>query len=207
MATKEKDKATTVKLGAEKGKPVRFSHLHVFTPHRNTESDKDEYSVQLWIPKENEADVAAIKAAIAEQIALYTKSEGKPGQKFHNPLKDGDTLTDKRGNPKPVPGHWVLGAKTAAFEKDGTPTEPPGVVGTERDENGRLKPLTSKQVKSGDWGRASVNLKYFVKGDCGVGAYLNSIQKTKDGEPLGGRRSAADEFDDYEDDDEEDPLG
>lgn len=206
MATKEKDKATTVRVGAVKGKPVRFSHLHVFAPHTNTESGKQEYSVQLWIPKENTEDVAACEAAIKEQVELYKKAEGDLGKDFHYPLKDGDKLTDKKGRSKTVPGHWVISAKTAAFEKDGSPVEPPGVVGTERDANGRLKPITSKQVKSGDWGAVSINFKYFPKGDGGVGVYLNSLQKRKDGEPLGGRRSAADEFADYEDEDEEDPL-
>ena len=200
----EKPKGTTVRLGVEKGKPVRFSHLHVFKPHLNTESNKEEYSVQLWIPKENKADYEAVSAAFEEQKALYVKHEGKPGPEFHNPIKDGDKITDKKGNPKPVPGMWVVGAKTAAYEADGTEVPAPQVVGTKRDEKGALKLLTSAQVKSGDWGRASINFKFFPKGKGGVGVYLNSLQKTKDGEALGGgRRSAADEFADFEDDDQD----
>ena len=200
----EKPQATTVRVGAEKGKPVRFSHLHVFKPHLNTESNKEEYSVQLWIPKENAADYAAIKAAFDEQKALYVKHEGKPGPEFHSPIKDGDKITDKKGNPKPVPGMWVVGAKTAAYDLDGTALAAPQVVGTERDEKGALKLLTSSQVKSGDWGRASINFKFYPKGKGGVGVYLNSLQKVRDGEALGGgRRSAADEFADFEDDDED----
>lgn len=202
MAT-EKPKATNVLLGREKGKPVRFSHLHVFKPHLNTESNKEEYSVQLWIPKENKADYDAVLAAFDEQKALYIKHEGKPGPEFHNPIKDGDKITDKRGNPKPVPGVWVVSAKTAAYDQDGSLVDPPQVAGTERDEKGALKLLTSSQVKSGDWGRASINLKFFPKGKGGVGVYLNSLQKVRDGEALGGgRRSAADEFADFEDDDD-----
>lgn len=200
----EKPKATNVLLGREKGKPVRFSHLHVFKPHLNTESNNEEYSVQLWIPKENKVDYQAAVDAFEEQKALYVKHEGKPGPEFHSPIKDGDKITDKKGNAKPVPGVWVIGAKTAAYEKDGTAVDPPQVAGTERDEKGQLKLLTSAQVKSGDWGRASINFKFFPKGKGGVGVYLNSLQKTKDGEPLaGGRRSAATEFADFEDDDED----
>lgn len=203
----EKPKASNVKLGTEKGKPVRFSHLHVFKPHLNTESNKEEYSVQLWIPKENVADKAALDAAFDEQKGLYTKHEGKPGPEFHNPIKDGDKITDKKGNPKPVPGMWVVGAKTAAYEQDGTLVDPPQVVGTERDEKGALKLLSSSQVKSGDWGRASINFKFFGKGKGGVGVYLNSLQKVRDGEALGGgRRNAADEFADFDDEDD-DVLG
>lgn len=202
----EKPQATNVKLGTEKGKPVRFSHLHVFKPHLNTESNKEEYSVQLWIPKENKADYDALVAAFNEQKAQYVKHEGKPGPEFHSPIKDGDKITDKKGNPKPVPGMWVVGAKTAAYDTDGSLIDPPQVVGTERDERGNLKILGSSQVKSGDYGRASINLKFFGKGKGGVGVYLNSLQKVRDGEALAGRRSAADEFADFDDADE-DPLG
>lgn len=206
MAT-EKPKATNVLLGREKGKHVRFSHLHVFKPHLNTESNKEEYSVQLWIPKENKLDYQAAVDAFEEQKAQYVKHEGKPGPEFHYPIKDGDRITDKRGNAKPVPGMWVISAKTAAYDNDGTLTAPPEVVGTERDEKGDPKPLTSNQVKSGDWGRASINLKFFVKGKGGVGVYLNTLQKTRDGEALGGgRQSAAVAFADFEDEDE-DVLG
>ena len=205
MAT-EKPKASPVRVGVEKGKPVRFSHLHAHKPHLNTESNKEEYSVQLWIPKDNAVDYKAISDAYEEQKALYIKHEGKPGPEFHNPIKDGDKLTDKRGQAKPVPGMWVVSAKTAAYDLDGSPIDPPQVVGTERGEDGQLKLLGASQVKSGDWGRASINFKFFPKGRGGVGVYLNSLQKTRDGEALGGgRRSAAQEFADYED--EDDVLG
>lgn len=206
----EKPKATTVHVGIAKGKDgkkrlVRFSHLHVHSAHLNQESKKLEYSVQLWIPKANVEDKAALDQAYAEQLALYKKQDGEPGPEFHNPIKDGDTLKDKKGKPKPVPGHWVVGAKTLAKNKDGSDNPPPEVVGTERDANGELKKLTASQVKSGDWGRASINLKFFTEGKGGIGVYLNSLQKVQDGDPLGGRRSATQEFGDY--DDEDDPLG
>lgn len=206
MASSDKFKATQVRVGVAKGKPVRFSHLHVFKPHLNKESKKDEYSVQLLIPKENTEDKAALDAAYAEQLAAYKKVDGEPGPAFHNPIKDGDTLTDKKGKPKKIPGFWVVSAKTSAKEDDGTIKDPPGVVGTTRDAAGELLPLTEKQIKSGDWGRASINLKFYTKGDAGVGVYLNSLQMTRVGESLGSRKSAAEEFGDYDDEDE-DVLG
>lgn len=207
MAVLDKPKASTVMLGATKGKPVRFSYLHVFKPHLNTESNKTEYSTQILIPKDNVEDKAALDKAYAEQVAAYKVKDGEPGPKFHNPIKDGDKLTDKKGKPKPIPGFWVVGAKKQATDKDGQPEPPPGVVGTERNAVGELLPLTSAQIKSGDWGRVSINQMFFTKGDSGVGVYLNNLQKTRTGEPLGSRKSANDEFGDYEDEDEEDPLG
>lgn len=206
MATSEKLKASPVRLGTTKGKPVRFSHLHVFKPHMNTQSKKEEYSVQLLIPKDNVEDKAAMDAAYTEQLAAYKKVDGDPGKEFHHPIKDGDTLTDQKGKAKPIPGFWVISAKTAAKEDDGTVKEPPGVVGTERDAKGELIPLTSSQIKSGDWGRASINFKFFTKGKGGIGVYLNSLQKTRVGEALGSRKSASEEFGDYDDEDE-DVLG
>lgn len=50
----------------------------------------------------------------------------------------------------------------------------------------------------------SVNLKFFVEGKGGIGVYLNNLQKVQDGDPLGSRRTASQEFEDY--DDEDDPL-
>jgi hypothetical protein len=205
MAT-EKAKATTVHLGTEKGKLVRFSHLHVFKPHLNQESKKHEFSVQLLIPKANTKDYETARRAFDEQLAAYRKVDGDPGPDFHDPIKDGDKLTDKKGRPKPIPGFWVIGAKTAAFEEDGTAKQPPEFVGIERDEKGNLKPISERQVKSGDWGRVSVNFSFYTKGDAGVGVYLNSLQKVRDGEALSSRKSATDEFGDYDDDDGVDPL-
>jgi hypothetical protein len=203
MAT-DKIPPSNVKLGTKAGKPVRFSHLHVFKPHLNTQSKKLEYSTQVWIPKTNVEDYKALCAARDEQLAHYKKVDGEPGPAFRDPIQDGEKIVDKKGKPKPVPGHWVISTKTAAFDEDGEKFDPPGSVGLERDSEGRLKPLTSSQFKSGDWGRVSINLKFYTKGDHGIGAYLNNLQKTKDGDPLGGgHRSAADEFADYEDEDED----
>lgn len=201
-----KIKASSVRLGGVKGELVRFSHLHVFKPHLNTQSKKLEYSVQLLIPKTNKEDKALLDAAYAEQVEHYKKIDGKPGPEFHNPIKDGDKMADSKGRPKPMPGLWVVSAKTYAKTKEGDDNDPPGVVGIERDAEGQLKPIGERQVKSGDWGRASINLKFFTEGKGGVGVYLNSLQKVRDGEPLGSRKSASEEFADFDDDDE-DVLG
>lgn len=136
----EKPKATTVKLGIAKGadgkkRLVRFSHLHVFKPHLNTESKKEEYSVQLWIPKDNVEDKAALDAAYAEQLALYQAKDGEPGVEFHNPIKDGDKLTDKKGKPRPVPGHCGLGQDPG--EEQGRHGQRPAWRGRHRAQRGR----------------------------------------------------------------------
>jgi Protein of unknown function (DUF2815) len=220
--TAEKHEATTVVLGKTPGKLVRFSYLHVFRPHLNKESGRSEYSVQIMIPKANTEDVAAIKAAIAEQEKILWPKGNLP-PKYQYPLKDGDTHKSQKGEDRSVPGHWLLTSKTDAYprvkgsnDEDKTaPVNPPPEVagttrGTELGPNGKpkLELLTESQVKSGDWGRVSVNVKSYTTGNTGTSAFLNSLQKVQTGEPLGnGRRSAASEFDDYDDTDEsDDPL-
>lgn len=211
----EKHEATTIVVGKTKGKLVRFSFLHVFRPHLNRESKRNEYSVQILIPKANVEDVAAIKDAIAAQQKILWPTGAMP-PKSNYPLKDGDKHMSQKGEDRKVPGFWILTAKTDAFERDPkgaettTPVAAPEVAGTTRAANGRLELLTSADVKSGDWGRVSINIKSYTTGDTGVTAYLNSLQKVQTGEALAsGRRSAADEFDDYDSDDDnlEDPLG
>lgn len=216
----EKHEATTVVLGKTKGKLVRFSYLHAFRPHLNKESGRSEYSLQIMIPKENTEDVAAIKDAIAAQEKiLWPKGTLPP--KYQYPLKDGDKHTSQKGEDRSVPGFWLLTSKTDAYprKKDGTKdgkeedktaglNPPPEVAGTTRNAEGKLELLAENQVKSGDWGRVSVNVKSYLTGNTGTSAFLNSLQKVQTGEALGnGRRSAASEFDDYDDSEADDPLG
>lgn len=204
MATTEKIEASTVVLGADKSQDlVRFSHLHVFRPRLNKQSKREEYSTQVWIPKSNTVDYDKAVAAVKEQQAAFFTKNGKIvlPPKAHYPIKDGDKDVNQKGEPLNVPGHWVLSAKTYAFNDKNEEMAPPGVVGTERDEAGKLKPITSKDIKSGDFGRISLNFKGYLTGDGGVGVYINNVQKVRDGAALGSRKSASDEFNDFDDDD------
>lgn len=201
---------TKVVLGSEAGELVRFSHLHVDKPRLNTQSKKMEYSVAILIPKTAKKTIAAVKAAIDVQEKQFFPT-GKKGPQFWYPLRDGDNDTKQNGDPlgAECKGHYVLSAKSE---------EPVGVVGTTKGADGKLKSLLVddkgvalssadifKAIKSGDFGRVSVNIKGYVKGSGGVAAYLNNVQKVQDGDSLGGGGiDAADEFADYG---EEDVLG
>lgn len=196
--------ATKLILGATKGKPVRFSHLHVFEARLNTESGNNEFSTAVLIPKENVEDIKAIKAAIELQKKLTWLDEKKkiPPQ-FWNPLRDGDTDTKQNGDPygEEAQGHYLLNCKSGE-------DSPPEVVGTTRvrdEKTGKVKfaRLDKGDIKSGDWGRVSVNLTAYIKGTGGVGAYINSVQKTEDGEPLANRSSADDDFGQFDDADDD----
>lgn len=55
---------------------------------------------------------------------------------------------------------------------------------------------------SGIYGRASINFYAFnTNGNKGIACGLNNLQKLRDGEPLGGKSRAEDDFADDDDDD------
>lgn len=187
-----------VVLGAEKGKPVRFSHLHVHEARLNKESGVEEFSVMALIPKTNTQDVENVKKAIKDLQKAAWLDEKKPvPPKFWNPLRDADVDTKNDGTPfgPETKGCYILNCKTGA-------DNPPNVVGTTRGGDGKFIPLGKKDIKSGDWGRISTNLSVYLKGTTGVGAYLSSVQKTQAGDPLGSQSSAEDDFRDFDDDDD-----
>ena len=55
--------------------------------------------------------------------------------------------------------------------------------------------LERSEVYSGVYGRASINLYAFnSNGNKGIACGLNNLQKISDGEPLGGKTRAEDDF-------------
>lgn len=177
---------------------VRFSYLHVFEPHAVDESQPKKYSVSLLIPKNDKKTLSAIKKAI-EAAKENGKSVwgGKVPANLKMPLRDGDV--DRAEQPE-YAGHYFVNANS---------TNKPGIV------DANVQPiLDSTELYSGCYGRASVNFYAYNKnGNKGIACGLNNIQKIRDGEPLGGRSRAEDDFDavevedDFEDENYDDLLG
>ena len=73
----------------------------------------------------------------------------------------------------------------------------PGIVDADR------QPILERsEVYSGVYGRASINLYAFnSNGNKGIACGLNNLQKIRDGEPLGGKSRAEDDFDTDDEDD------
>ena len=73
----------------------------------------------------------------------------------------------------------------------------PGIVDADR------QPILERsEVYSGVYGRASINLYAFnSNGNKGIACVLNNLQKLRDGEPLGGKSRAEDDFASDEEDD------
>lgn len=171
---------------------VRFSYAHVFEPTSVEEGGVKKYSVSLIISKDDKETVAKIKKAVE---AAKEEGKGKWGGKIPAnlklPLRDGDV--DRPDDPA-YENSWFINCSS---------TQKPQVID-------RMKqPLTNTdEFYSGCYGRASLNFFAFnTSGNKGIAAGLNNLQKFKDGEPLGGRSKAEDDFaDDVELADDDDLL-
>ncbi len=165
---------------------VRFSYAHVFEPHAMDDNQEAKYSVCLLIPKEDKETVKAIEEAI-EAAKAQGKAQwgGKVPPSLKTPLRDGDEERDQ----EEYKGHYFINANSK---------QKPGVV----------KPAGKKTVEqitdteefySGCYGKASVNFYPFaVSGNKGIAAGLNNVIKLRDGDYLGGRASAEDDFSDMD---------
>ncbi|MGE7777358.1 DUF2815 family protein [Chitinophaga sp. NPDC101104] len=174
---------------------VRFSYVHVFEAVALEEGQEKKFSVSLIIPKSDTETIDKINAAVeAIKEQVKAKNGGKLPLKFKLPLRDGD---EERPDDEAYANSYFLNANCKTQ---------PGIVGPGKDKDGKPLPITDpKELYSGCFGRASVNFYAFdTKGNKGIACGLNNLQKLRDGEHLGGRSSAADDFADdlpMEDDD------
>lgn len=149
------------------------------------------YSVSLIIPKSDTQTVEKIKAAIQaayEEGQSKLKGNGKSVPALDlikTPLRDGDR---ERPDDPTYAGCYFINANSATA---------PGIVDADR------QPILERsEVYSGVYGRASINLYAFnSNGNKGIACGLNNLQKISDGEPLGGKSRAEDDF--ASDDDDE----
>lgn len=170
---------------------VRFSYLHVFEPYAAEVGQKPKYSVSLLIPKKDKQTMALINAAIEEATEQGQSSKwgGKVPKNLKLPLRDGDTEKDTDEHPE-YAGMYFINASTE---------RQPGLVDSHKQEI-----FSADELKSGDWGLASINFYPFsVSGNNGIACGLNNLMKKRDGEGLGGTPvSAESDFDGEWDDDD-----
>lgn len=164
---------------------VRFSYANVFEPKSINGSDP-KYSVSLIIPKNDKATIDRIKAAIelAKKEGI-SKLGGKIPANLKTPLRDGDV---DRPDDEAYADSYFINANSAVR---------PGIV------DANLQSIIdTTEFYSGCYGRASIVFyAYNANGNRGVACGLQNLQKLKDGEPLGGRARAEDDFGAFEDDD------
>ncbi|WP_027628134.1 DUF2815 family protein [Ruminiclostridium cellobioparum] len=171
---------------------VRLSYAHLFTPAAIDDSQDPKYSACLLIPKTDKETVKKIKAAIeaAKQTGAdkIKDKSGKIPANLKTPLRDGD---EERAEDNPeYAGHYFINASSK---------QKPGIIDRYKNEI-----TDSTEVYSGCYARASVNFYAFnTAGNKGIACGLNNIQKVADGDYLGGRSRAEDDFDEIEDDDDD----
>lgn len=172
------------------GPETRWSYANVWEP-KSINGGAPKYSVSLIIPKSDTKTVEKIKAAIK---AAYDEGQGKlkgnsrtvPALSvLKTPLRDGDT---ERPDDPVYANSYFINANSASA---------PGIV------DANCQPIIDRsEVYSGVYGRASINFYAFnSNGNKGIACGLNNLQKIKDGEPLGGKSRAEDDFLTEEDDD------
>ena len=172
------------------GPETRWSYANVWEP-KAVNGGTPKYSVSLIIPKSDTKTLDKIKAAIQaayEDGQSKLKGNGKsvpPLAAIKTPLRDGDV--ERPDDP----------AYANAYFINANNRNKPGIVDADRNEI-----IDHSEVYSGVYGRASINFYAFnSSGNKGIACSLNNLPKVKDGEPLGGHVSAADDFADEEDDD------
>ena len=158
---------------------VRLSYANVWEP-ASINGSKPKYSVSLIIPKGDTKTIADINAAID---AAIQEGAAKFGGKIPNkaalklPLRDGDIERDDEA----YKGSYFVNANS---------TTAPEVV-----DRSLQRILDRNEVYSGCYARVSINFYAFnSNGNRGIACGLGNIQKVRDGEPLGGKTSAAADF-------------
>ena len=165
--------------------PCRISFANIFEA-KSINGGEAKYSVSCLIPKEDKKTLLAIHKAVeaAKEDGKTRKWGGKIPPNLKLPLRDGDVERDDEA----YKGHWFINANS---------TTAPQIV------DRQVKPILDRsEVYSGCYARVSLNFFAFnSNGNKGIACGLGNIQKVRDGEPLGGKSTAADDFATLADDD------
>ena len=165
------------------GVNTRWSYVNAWEP-KSINGGAPKYSVSLIIPKSDTKTLEKIRAAIQ---AAYEEGQNKlkgngrsvPAlSALKTPLRDGDA---ERPDDEAYANSYFVNANSGTA---------PGIVDADRNPI-----LERSEVYSGVYGRASINFYAFnSNGNKGIACGLNNLQKIRDGEPLGGKSRAEDDF-------------
>lgn len=165
------------------GVNTRWSYVNAWEP-KSINGGTPKYSVSLIIPKSDTKTLEKIRAAIQaayEEGQSKLKGNGRsvPAlSALKTPLRDGDA---ERPDDEAYANSYFVNANSGTA---------PGIVDADRNPI-----LERSEVYSGVYGRASINFYAFnSNGNKGIACGLNNLQKIRDGEPLGGKSRAEDDF-------------
>ena len=158
---------------------VRLSYVHLFKPYAFQPGQEEKFSCTILIPKSDTETMARINNAVAAatEKGVSDKWNGVRPPVIPNPVYDGDGVRPSDGmafGPE-CRGHYML---TASAKAD----YPPEVV------DAQLNPIINRsEIYSGIYARVNISFfPYAFGGKKGIGCGLGPVQKTRDGEPLGG---------------------
>lgn len=172
--------STSITIG-----PVRFSFVNVAEP-KSINGSALKYSVCTLINKNDNSIVLQCKDAInnaAQQGIEANKFPASLVEKggIHIPLRDGDEEYNLGKQGLEYKGHWFINTHNDSQ---------PGI----RDKHNQPI-LDPAEFYSGCYGYIHINFfPYNTAGNKGIGASLQHVMKTKDGDRLDGRISANDAF-------------
>ena len=172
------------------GVNTRWSYVNAWEP-KSINGGAPKYSVSLIIPKSDTKTLEKIRTAIQaayEEGQSKLKGNGRsvPAiSALKTPLRDGDA---ERPDDEAYANSYFVNANSGTA---------PGIVDADRNPI-----LERSEVYSGVYGRASINFYAFnSNGNKGIACGLNNLQKIRDGEPLGGKSRAEDDFAEADEDD------
>ena len=165
------------------GVNTRWSYVNAWEP-KSINGGTPKYSVSLIISKSDTKTLEKIRAAIQaayEEGQSKLKGNGRsvPAlSALKTPLRDGDA---ERPDDEAYANSYFVNANSGTA---------PGIVDADRNPI-----LERSEVYSGVYGRASINFYAFnSNGNKEIACGLNNLQKIRDGEPLGGKSRAEDDF-------------
>ncbi len=153
---------------------------HVFKPH-SVKGSAPKYSITMAFPKTGDLSVLKLAIKHAKIDAFGPNKENWP-EDLESPVIDGDL--PKYASRAGHVGHWVIKASSHEAQK-------PGVV----DYPNADPILNQSDFYPGCKARAQVFARVWeYMGKQGVHFILDHVQKTKDGTPIGGKKSAKEVF-------------
>ncbi len=165
----------------------RFSYVVLDKPRAVAEGQEPKFSMSILIPKSDKKTLGEIEEALEEvrKVAVKDKWGGKIPPNLRIPLRDGD---EERPDDEVYVGHYFINANSKTR---------PLVLDSDKQEV-----MDLSEVYSGAYGKAVINFyAYSAPGNKGIGCGLLGVQKLYDGEPLGGGRITASDFDDEDNED------
>lgn len=169
-------------------KEHRLSYVHLKTPVAFEDGATPKYGVTVLIEK-GSADAERLEDLLnqlyTENKTVHFKAIAMTHKNFWYPLRDGDEYADEQEalgkNAEAYRGMMYIKATTA---------NQPNVFDAMGEDV-----IDLDEVYSGCYGRVSITLWPYSKKGQGITAFLNSVKKTEDGEPLGSAGGTADEYD------------